>query len=88
MTAIVQLFSGSGQSLHRVIGSTIVPVFCDGRTRVTSSRVVPAPTSWPDAAPTVQAMTDWSMILGSSLVALVIVVVLTVLLLGVPSLLG
>ena len=35
-----------------------------------------------------QTMTDWFLILGSALVALAIVAVLTVLLLGAPSLLG
>jgi len=71
-------------------------VVCDGRTRDTSSprrtdarhviAAVPAHTSWPDAAVTFQAMTDWQIIIGSSLVALAIVTLLAVALLGPPTL--
>jgi len=59
-------------------------VFCDGPTRGTSSRAVPAHTSLPDAAVTFQVMTDWNIILGGALAGLVIVTLLVVVLMGAP----
>ena len=63
-----------------------LPVVCDGRTRGTSSRAVPAHASRPDAAAIFQAMTDWQIIIGSSLALLAIVTLLAVVLMGAPRL--
>lgn len=70
---------------YYVVAAWLAPP-CDGRTRGTSSRAVPVPTSLPDAAATFQGMTDWQIIIGSSLVLLVIVTLLAVVLMGAPRL--